>query len=207
MGHSRDVTDGAGDFCTYFSEIPRAVLKRRQVTPAMPLDYAVDILKAATANGFDLRIDGDWSADARLGRQSRTHPDLDIVVEQRCVARLRAGLESCGYHDVDRDDTSPWNFVLGNDSGHEIDIHAIVLDENGNGSYGPADRGAMYPAASLTGTGVIGGLRVKCISPEWLIAFHTGYQLRETDVRDVIALWSRFGIDLPHEYAHLRENL
>lgn len=177
------------------------------MNPAMPADCAIEILRAAADNGLDLCVDGGWGVDALLGEQTRMHADLDIVVEQRFVSRLRAWLESCGYHDVERDDTSPWNFVLGDAAGHEVDIHAIVLDGEGNGLYGPAERGVIYPASSLTGLGVIGDLHVKCISAEWLVAFHTGYQLREIDVQDVAALCGRFGIDLPQEYVHLRDDV
>jgi lincosamide nucleotidyltransferase A/C/D/E len=43
------------------------------------------------------------------------------------------------------------------------------------------------------------GHPVKCISPEWLVKFHTGYKLDETDCRDVKALCQQFGIELPRE--------
>ncbi len=171
--------------------------------PSMPLEYVVSFLVAAHREGIDLRVDGGWSVDALLGEQTREHADLDIVVEQRDVSRLRAWLESLRFHDVERDDTSPWNFVLGDDEGHEIDVHAIVLDAHGNGLYGPPERGVMYPAASLTGIGIIGELPVHCISPEWLVAFHTGYELHDTDFHDVNLLCRRFGIDYPEDYRRL----
>jgi lincosamide nucleotidyltransferase A/C/D/E len=60
----------------------------------------------------------------------------------------------------------------------------------------------MYPAASLTGSGVLAGHAVKCISAEYMVRFHTGYKLRETDFQDVAALCARFGIDYPEEYAY-----
>ena len=53
---------------------------------------------------------------------------------------------------------------------------------------------------SLTGEGVIGGLRVRCTDPEWLVRFHTGYPLREKDRHDVAALCARFGLELPETY-------
>ncbi len=59
----------------------------------------------------------------------------------------------------------------------------------------------MYPAGSLTGTGVIGGHVVRCIAVEQLVAFHAGYAFDENDVKDVSALCERFGIPLPEVYA------
>ena len=62
------------------------------------------------------------------------------------------------------------------------------------------ERGAVYPAASLQGTGVVDGHVVKCVAAEYLVKFHTGYRLRERDVKDVSALCERFGIPYPDEY-------
>ena len=175
------------------------------MTASMTIEYVVQFLRDMAKAEIDIRIDGGWSVDALLGEQTRQHVDLDIVIEERDVPRLRNWLEMRGYHDVERDDTSAWNFVLGDDDGHEIDVHAIVIDEHGNGLYGPPERGVMYPANSLTGAGRIGDLTVKCISPEWLVRFHTGYQLKETDYHDVDLLCRRFGIDPPEEYAQLKK--
>ena len=71
--------------------------------------------------------------------------------------------------------------------------------------YGPVEKGEMYPAASLTGTGKIGGQAVRCISAEWMIKFHSGYPLKEKDFRDVAALCGKFGIDLPAAYEGFRK--
>ena len=175
------------------------------MNPSMPAGTAVALYRSITELGIDLWIDGGWGVDALLGEQTREHADLDMVIQQRDVPQLRAWLEARGFRDVERDDTSPWNFVLGCDDGHEIDIHAIVFDAEGNGLYGPPDRGVMYPAAALTGNGTIAGTPVTCISPEWLVTFHTGYELSESDFHDVDLLCRRFGVDYPEEYAWLQQ--
>jgi lincosamide nucleotidyltransferase A/C/D/E len=38
---------------------------------------------------IDLHIDGGWGVDALLGRQTRTHADLDIAVNRQDVAQIR----------------------------------------------------------------------------------------------------------------------
>jgi lincosamide nucleotidyltransferase A/C/D/E len=58
----------------------------------------------------------------------------------------------------------------------------------------------MYPAASLTGTGTIERQAVRCISAEWMVKFHSGYDLKDKDFRDASALCKKFGIDLPPVY-------
>jgi hypothetical protein len=57
-----------------------------------------------------------------------------------------------------------------------------------------------YPYDSLNGMGTVNGYPVKCISPGWLVKFHTGYRLDENDYHDVKALCQRFGITMPSEY-------
>jgi lincosamide nucleotidyltransferase A/C/D/E len=96
--------------------------------------------------------------------------------------------------------------VLGDKSGHEIDVHVIVLDEQGNGIYGRPEN-EMYPAAALTGNGTINDRAVRCISPEWAIKFHSGYELKEKDYNDVAALCERFGIPLPDDYKQFEQKL
>ena len=149
------------------------------------------------ALGIEVWIDGGWGVDALLEMQTRPHNDLDIVIQQSDVSKLRRLLEAEGYRDVPRDDTSPWNFVLGDNHRREVDVHAIVLDAKGNGLYGPTEKGVMYPAESLGGTGKIDGEVVRCIAPEWIIKFHSGYPLKEKDFRDVAALCEKFGFDDP----------
>src|SRR5262252_642746 len=156
--------------------------------------------------GVDVWIDGGWGVDALLGKQTRSHKDLDIAIQQRYVASLREALLGRGYREVRLEDARPWNFVLGDESGKEIDVHVVVLDENGNGAYGPPEKGEMYPAASLTGTGIIDGQTVSCISPEWAVKFHSGYELKEKDFRDVSAVCDRFSLDLPEEYSPFKKS-
>ncbi len=45
---------------------------------------------------------------------------------------------------------------------------------------------------------------VKCISPEWIVKFHSGYELTKKDFEDVAALCEKFGIQLPEEYLKLK---
>ena len=167
--------------------------------PEMTLADVVGLLDLCARNDIGVWLDGGWAVDALLGNQTRRHSDIDIVVEEKDLATLRRLLEAEGYRDVPRDDTRAENFVLGDDRGHEVDFHVIVLDEAGNGIYGPPG-GHVYPAAALAGAGVVGGRAVRCITPEYLVKFHTGYKIRERDIHDVSALCARFGIPYPAEY-------
>ena len=154
--------------------------------------------------GVEIWIDGGWGVDALFGEQTRPHRDLDIAIQQKDIPKLRQWLQARGYKDVKLEHARPWNFVLGDESGNEIDVHIIVFDDKGNGLYGPVEKGEMYPAASLSGTGLIEGRTVRCISPEWMVKFHSGYELKDKDFRDIAALCKKFGIELPEEYAQFK---
>jgi lincosamide nucleotidyltransferase A/C/D/E len=162
----------------------------------MTANDVLEIVDLFASHRVDLWIDGGWGVDALLGRQTREHSDLDIAMRHKDVPLIRQLLTERGYSDIPGDDTRDCNFVMGDESGHLVDFHTFTYDEQGLLTFG-----LPYPLDSLTGTGMIAGCSVRCISPEWLVKFHTGYTVDENDYRDVKALCEQFGIDLPPEYA------
>ena len=163
--------------------------------PEMTAEAVIAFVRLLEQHQIGVYLDGGWGVDALLGEQTRSHADLDIAVEHKDVPQIRALLEARGYRDEPRDDTRDCNFVLGDDQGHLVDFHSYTFDAAGNLVFGIA-----YPPDSLTGTGSINGLAVRCISPEWMVKFHSGYDLDENDYQDVKRLCQRFGIPLPAEY-------
>ena len=166
----------------------------------MKAQDVIELYQLFIGEGIDLWLDGGWAVDALLGEQTRSHADVDIVIQQKDVPKLHKLLESRGYKDVERDDTSAWNFVLGDSKGHEVDVHAFYFDGDGNGIYG--NNGAVFPASCFKGRGKINGESVKCISAEQLVKFISPwlYKGRDKDFKAVAALCEKFGIELPKEY-------
>jgi lincosamide nucleotidyltransferase A/C/D/E len=161
---------------------------------------AVALLDALSTHGIEVWIDGGWAVDACLGRQTRRHADLDIVIEERDVDGAVALLRDAGYGPAWRGDTRAWNFALGDAEGHEVDFHVIVIDADGRGQYGPAGvEDFAWEAEALSHLGSIDGRVVRCMPPEWLVRFHSGYELDADDVADVLALCARFSIAVPDE--------
>ncbi len=44
------------------------------------------------------------------------------------------------------------------------------------------------------------GEELRCITAEWVVRYHTGYEPDEDDRRDVRALCDAFGVELPAVY-------
>lgn len=144
---------------------------------------------------LEVDVDGGWAVDALLGRQTRPHADLDIALPHKHVPQLRRLLAKRGYQEKPRGDSWECNFVLADAQGREVDVHSYTLDEAGNNVHGVA-----YVGEHLMGNGSNLGQPVRCISAEWLVKFHTGYELDRNDYHDVRALCEHFGIVLPDEY-------
>ncbi|MEY9875024.1 lincosamide nucleotidyltransferase A/C/D/E [Streptacidiphilus sp. MAP12-33] len=142
--------------------------------------------------GAPVWIDGGWCVDALLGRETRPHADLDVAVARDHVARLVDVLAARGFRPRGEEGATQWNFVMDDGTGRAVDVHVFAFDERGEHAWGIA-----YPAASLAGTGVLGGQEVRCIAPEWMFRFKTAYPPAEKDRHDVRALAERFGYRVP----------
>ncbi len=189
----------------------------------MTAEDVVDLYSGLVALGVRLWVDGGWGIDALLGRQTRSHGDLDAIVAFGDLPALTRYLGGRGFALeviwpenlwapcpellplIGRERPAPeaaTAFVLEDGSGRELDIHVVRLDEYGRGT--PAwDSGLAFPPEAFAGLGTIGGKRVKCLSAEMQMRTHTGYALQESDVHDLRLLHDRFGIDYPDEVADL----
>ena len=173
-----------------------------EIKPQMSAEDLLEIITLFEQNEIEVILDGGWAVDALLGEQTRPHEDLDVAMPHKFVPLARSLLEAKGYTDVLRTDTRDCNFVLGDALGHLIDFHTYTFDEKGELVFG-----LPYPPDSLTGSGSILGHPLRCITPPWLVQFHTGYAFDDNDFRDVSLLCKRFHLELPPEYlAYLEKN-
>jgi lincosamide nucleotidyltransferase A/C/D/E len=171
-----------------------------QIKPEMTAKDVLELVILFEQNQIEVILDGGWAVDALLGEQTRPHEDLDVAMPHKHVPLSRLLLEAKGYTDVERTDTRDCNFVLGDDWGHLIDFHTYTFDELGNLVFG-----LPYPPDSLTGVGSVLGHPVRCITPQWLVKFHTGYAFDQNDYNDVRLLCQRFNIEMPTEYMAYEE--
>lgn len=150
------------------------------------------------AAGVATCLDGGWGVDALLGRQTRPHPDLDVVIARDDVARVLDALGDLGFsHDHASEPGLPARLVL-NGRGRVIDCHVVVFDGEGNGWQELDDEAwGAYPVDGLGGTGLIGGRPVRCITADLQVRHHLGYPPSHKDLRDMRALADAFDVALP----------
>ena len=63
----------------------------------MTAERVLELLELFESEGIEVWLDGGWGVDALIGRQSRPHDDLDLVVALEHVPRIRAALGVRGF--------------------------------------------------------------------------------------------------------------
>ena len=157
----------------------------------------VELLTLIDSSGIAVWLDGGWGVDALLGTQSRKHKDVDVVIALANADALTSLLAQHGFRI--QDGGRPHNFVVGDNAGREVDVHCVEFDAGGNGIY-RMENGEewVYPAQGFSGSGSVGGMIVRCLSPEVAVACHAdGYEPQEKDFADMELLEQRFGVVLP----------
>jgi lincosamide nucleotidyltransferase A/C/D/E len=158
---------------------------------------AIDLLDRLEAAGVDVWVDGGWGIDALLGRQTRAHRDLDLVVRSEQLGTARAALSKAGLaHAHTEVPGLPARLVLRDAGGRQVDLHPVEFDDAGDGRQNLGDgRTGIYPAEGLTGRGVIGSRNVRCLTAQTQLAHHSGYELPVHERQDVALLAAAFGFE------------
>ena len=173
---------------------------REELTAAM-LDASdvLVVLDQLDREGLVVWLDGGWGVDALVGRHSRPHQDLDLVIARHDCAAAQAALAGLGFQpDLAAVPGWPAQLLLADAGGRRVDLHVVVFDGHGNGwqELGGGAWGA-YPAEGLTGVGVVGGRQVRCLTPQLQVRHHLGYALDASDHHDLALLAERFGVAVP----------
>jgi lincosamide nucleotidyltransferase A/C/D/E len=135
--------------------------------------------------GITYQINGGWAVDALIGRQTRTHRDLDVFVDAAMVPGLVDELERRGY--VVAEDWAPVRVELVGSRGC-MDVHPMVLRAEGDGVQSGLDGGEFIHAAKDRTTGTIHGRTVVVANAERLRELRSGYELRAEDRHDLLLL-------------------
>jgi lincosamide nucleotidyltransferase A/C/D/E len=157
----------------------------------------VAVVARLEEHGIDVWLDGGWGVDALLGRETREHDDLDVVVELEHSDRVVLLLSDLGYELVSGE--APKSFVLVDGRGLQVDVHPVTFDREGGGVYRTEEGEWVYPAQGFSGRGTVDGRAVRCLSPEAQVLVHAGYELADKDYLELYLLRERFGVTIPDD--------
>jgi lincosamide nucleotidyltransferase A/C/D/E len=171
----------------------------RYILVVQPAEVLI-IVRALQARNVRVWIDGGWGVDALLGQVTRTHDDVDLVVELKVLPEVYRCLSVLGF--AVSQDLAPVRVVLRSPDGRQVDLHPVVFAEDGTGwQLGASADGSdcAYPPEGFTVGQILDGV-VPCLSAAVQLAHHCGYTPRPRDRRDMTRLAQRFGLDLPPPY-------
>ncbi len=161
-------------------------------TSSVDVLHLLDLFEAA---GIDYWIAGGWGVDALIGRESREHRDLDVLVSHHDVLEVHRVLLDEGY--VMETNSFPTRFEMRNDLGSRVDVHPIRFEADGSARLElPGGTWWEYPAEALTAQGTIGERAVACVSASQQVRNHTGYTPATKDATDMAALVRAFPLEL-----------
>ncbi|GLV55146.1 aminoglycoside nucleotidyltransferase [Dictyobacter sp. S3.2.2.5] len=165
----------------------------------MQAQNVLKIIQMLASVGVQLWLDGGWGVDALLGRQTREHSDVDVVIRLDQVGLVRRSLEDADYTMVE--DELPTRFVMQHTSGLSIDFHPVYFDDQGDGIQQLQDGTPFhYPADGFAGHGTISGVTVPCVTAEAQLLCHLGYEPTARDQRDMRLLGEAFQLSLPAQF-------
>jgi lincosamide nucleotidyltransferase A/C/D/E len=164
-------------------------------------ERVLELLALLGAADVEATLDGGWGVDALLGRETRPHADLDLVVALEDAARIWKTLSPLGF--ALHEDHRPVRFVLRRDD-EQIDFHTVTFDAAGGGIQPQPNGGTFrYPPDGFV-TGRLRGTSVPCISAAVQVRCHLGYEPTRKDADDVLRLCAAFGLEVPAPYARFR---
>jgi len=163
---------------------------------------ASDVLHVLTClerAGVAAWLDGGWGVDALVGEETRPHDDLDLVIALEASDRTQEAMSALGFSLSE--DERPTRFVMRDSCDRRIDFHTVVFDQYRGGIQHLQDGTSYrYPPEGFTGSGLVDGRPMCCLTPEVQVECHLGYAPDGNDYHDMRLLHVHFGIALPPPY-------
>ena len=161
---------------------------------SLQLEVIHDIQQTLDGAGVRWWLFGGWGLDARIGRVTRVHSDIEFWVAQTDGNSTRDALVASGFTALD---TQPPEEAR-EFTHHDVILSSAFFDPCPDHTFRPRGRWSdwVFPAGSFDGSpGRLGDLVVPAMSVDGMLAMKEQYPLlrngrpiREKDVRDVALL-------------------
>lgn len=135
-------------------------------------------------------VEGGWGIDVLVGKQTREHRDIDIDFDINFETKLMNKLEEIGY--LVTTNCYPTRVELFHPKYGYIDVHPFIITKNGNMKQANPEGGWFNLEAKWFTESIFEGRIIPYISVEGQKLFHSGYELREVDKRDMETLNNYF---------------
>jgi len=145
-------------------------------------DEVLAILGAVEATGTRLWVAGGWGVDALVGRQTRAHRDLDLLVDSQRLEECLALLAARCYA-VETDWLPVRVEVVAAGRGW-VDVHPVRLAPDGSGAQAGLNGTRFDYPADCFAIGSLAGRGVPCLTAARQRLLHTGYETPQ-DVHDL----------------------
>lgn len=159
----------------------------------MPDHAVIALLGVLSSAGIRYWVAGGWGIDALLGRQTRRHYDLDIVISDSAEDTEWVGrvLSHAGFRPGAREFNPgllmPFRHAWHDANGYTVEVMPVALHKPPFSEAGDAGE-AGDAAGPLFTHGTIGGQRIPCVSARLQFILHEGYDTRLVDLADLDAL-------------------
>jgi lincosamide nucleotidyltransferase A/C/D/E len=149
----------------------------------MSVAEVLDVLGAFRRVGCRFWLEGGWGVDALVGRQTRPHRDVDVDFDAAYETVVLQQLADLGYSI--ETDWRPNRVELAAPGRGWVDLHPLVLDDEGAARQAALDGGWHELPTSWFTTGTLQGVTVPCVSAQAQRRFRSGYELRQVDLDDL----------------------
>ena len=156
--------------------------------------YVLDLLATV---GVPVWLDGGWGVDALLGRITRSHDDLDLVLTLDDLTRVVEVLVRNGFG-VEEEELG--RVVLGHADHGRVDLHPVTFDPRGNAVQVQLAASPVVYRRDGFVSGRILGHTVACFSADVQVFARLGHDRSEKHRQDVVALCSSFGLQVPDNW-------
>ncbi|MGH8888680.1 MAG: nucleotidyltransferase domain-containing protein [Acidothermaceae bacterium] len=145
--------------------------------------------------GVSWCIVGGWGVDALLGEETRSHKDLDVLIDRACLQLALDVLIAAGFRpSYVWEENRPMSgdgscagrdsaFVMADSEGREVDVH--VYESVGTRVRPLWNTDHYLASGDLAAVGVIAGVTVRCMTSQKQLETHRGYDLPEAQKGDV----------------------